>query len=797
MSYDIGPKIGIEGEKEYREALNQINNRMKTLGTEMSAVTSAFDKNDRSIESLTAQNEVLNKQIDTQKTKLSELRKGLEASRDKYGENDKVTQGWQQSVNKATAELNSMERQLKDNTEEMSDAAKETKGAKAETRELSDSQEKATGTAGKLSAAMGNVASVMAKGVAAAAKATALAVAAVGTAAVAAAKQVIDLTVKAGDYADQLLTTSAQTGVSAKTLQEWDYAARFIDTETETMTKGLGKVTKAMGAAASGNKDYIEVANGVKVAIKGANGELLSSEDVFYSTIDALGKIKNETERDIAAQELFGKSYQDMAPLIQAGSKGLKKYADEAQRMGVILSDEAVGALGTFDDTMEKIDAQTQSLGRNIAITFLPIVSKAMDSAQKVLSGIGAALQNGFQPEDIKAIGGILSKKLIEGVSAISKYIPDVVSTVSDMLTQVVALLVTLLPQLLPPLMDGAIQLLMGVINSIRTNIRIIVDMAVEIVKKFADFMIEALPLLISAALEIVIALAAGITKALPELIPAVVDAILTITKGLIDNLPLLINTAIQLVLALVEGILQALPKIYENVPEIIRTLINGLVDAIPLLFDVAIKIILALIDYLTDPDNLITLTSYMVEIVLAIVTGLIKAIPRLITGVVELISSIKKKFQEIDWGEVGRNMMTGIANGIKNGITNIVSSAKEAAKTALSTLKNLLGIHSPSSVMRDQIGLQIGAGLAQGVDDSRKQLKAAMSGLNDELGVNPTFSGGGSGRFRSAAESGTPINISVEVPVDLDGKTIQNSTSRIQYSSNQKHRRALGVVTP
>ena len=73
MAYDIGPKIGIEGEAQFKKAISEINSSLKTMGTEMKAVTSAFDKNDKSVENLTAQNGVLNKQIDAQKTKLGEL----------------------------------------------------------------------------------------------------------------------------------------------------------------------------------------------------------------------------------------------------------------------------------------------------------------------------------------------------------------------------------------------------------------------------------------------------------------------------------------------------------------------------------------------------------------------------------------------------------------------------------------------------------------------------------------------------------------------------------------------------
>lgn len=127
MAYDIGPVIGIEGEKEFRNSIAQINTTMKTLNTEMNAVTSAFDKNDKSEEALTAQNGVLTKQIDLQKQKLAELQKGLEASADKYGENEKVTQGWKQAVNQATADLNKMELQLKENNAAMDGVAEKAK----------------------------------------------------------------------------------------------------------------------------------------------------------------------------------------------------------------------------------------------------------------------------------------------------------------------------------------------------------------------------------------------------------------------------------------------------------------------------------------------------------------------------------------------------------------------------------------------------------------------------------------------------------------------------------------------
>ena len=114
MAVDIGPRIGIDGEKEFRQELQNINQQLRTLGSEMKAVTSSFEDGDKSEEALAAQTDVLNRQIDAQKQKLQQLQRGLDASADKYGENDTKTLKWRQAVNEATAALNKMESQLRE-----------------------------------------------------------------------------------------------------------------------------------------------------------------------------------------------------------------------------------------------------------------------------------------------------------------------------------------------------------------------------------------------------------------------------------------------------------------------------------------------------------------------------------------------------------------------------------------------------------------------------------------------------------------------------------------------------------
>lgn len=119
MPVDIGPRIGIDGEKEFRQQLQNINQQIRTLGSEMKAVTSSFEDGDRSEEALSAQTGVLNRQIDAQRQKLTQLQKGLDAAADKFGEADTKTLRWAQAVNDATADLNKMEAQLSDLDGEM------------------------------------------------------------------------------------------------------------------------------------------------------------------------------------------------------------------------------------------------------------------------------------------------------------------------------------------------------------------------------------------------------------------------------------------------------------------------------------------------------------------------------------------------------------------------------------------------------------------------------------------------------------------------------------------------------
>ena len=94
MADNFGLKIGVEGEKEFKKALSDINQSFKVLGSEMKLVSSQFDKNDKSVQALSSRNQVLNKEIETQKQKIETLKAALDNAATSFGENDKRTQNW-------------------------------------------------------------------------------------------------------------------------------------------------------------------------------------------------------------------------------------------------------------------------------------------------------------------------------------------------------------------------------------------------------------------------------------------------------------------------------------------------------------------------------------------------------------------------------------------------------------------------------------------------------------------------------------------------------------------------------
>lgn len=416
---NVNTNFTLSGEKEYREKIGLINQGIKVLNAEMKLSKTQFEENADSIDALTAKNDILERTISTQEDKIKTLREVLQKSAEAYGESDKKTMGWQESLYKAEAELNNLNAELRKNSEEiesrisaeseMSDAALETaEGLNKETASLenqSDALKSTTKDNVSLGDAINSVAdklgiklpsgatkAISALGsVSATTVAAASAVAAYIAILVKLEKAFVDVTIEAAAAADEMLTMSSISGMSVETLQEMQYAAEFVDVSVDRLNDGFKDLTAAMKSANTGSEDAQKAFAQLGVNITDSNGKLRDAKDVFFETIDALGQLESGTERDALAMTIFSESARELNPLIDAGSGKLRQLAQQAHDTGYVLSEDAVKSLGKVDDALKELNNTQEGLKNQLAAEFAPTTEKALNTINDAVLEIGNA----------------------------------------------------------------------------------------------------------------------------------------------------------------------------------------------------------------------------------------------------------------------------------------------------------------------------------------------------------------------------------------------------------------------
>lgn len=403
MAVDIGPKIGIDGEAQFRKQLNDINQALKTMGAEQKAVASAFQDEADAEKKMAAQKDVLNRQIEAQREKLTLLEKGLRESAAMYGEADSKTQKWQQAVHEATAQLNNMNGQLNG----MDGTIEDTADA------LVDAEEATSGWADVMKGQL------------------------LADAVKAGLSKVYDLVKNIGGamwdaskagaaYADDVLTMATVSGMNVEQLQEYKYMADLVDVSVDTITGSMTKLTNSMTKAQKGNKETKKAFKELGVAIKDESGNLRDNQDVFNDVIAALSKIDNETERDAKAMQLMGKSAKDLNPLMAAGADRLRALAQEAHDTGYVLSGSALNALGAQQDAMDRLKVKTEALQNSFAVKLAPSMERAYNTMGEVFDN--PRVKQGL---DVLATG---VGSVIEGVTNLAaQALPDLLSLLAPL----------------------------------------------------------------------------------------------------------------------------------------------------------------------------------------------------------------------------------------------------------------------------------------------------------------------------------------------------------------------------
>lgn len=375
---NIRTRFVAEGEKEYRQALKDINSGLGILNAESKKLQEQFKGNEDSLEALTATNENLDQIVLSLSDKLDLQKKRLAELSQAYGESDDRTQRMRKAVVETETALLKQQHALDENTKALDDFGEGEDDAADKAQGLGDALNDIGGKFGiSLPKEMTNTLNGMLN-LDAQTLVLVGSFAAVAAAVVEVEKALISLTIESAAYADEILTQSVVTGLSTEALQEYQYAAELVDVSLDTLTSSQAKMIRSMDAARRGSKEQAEALDKLGISVQNADGTLRDAQDVFGDAIDALGAISNETERDAIAMTIFGRSARDLNPLIKAGSDGLRELTQEAHDVGYVMGEEALDALGAVDDQLQRMNRSGEALKNQIAVGMAPAVENLM-----------------------------------------------------------------------------------------------------------------------------------------------------------------------------------------------------------------------------------------------------------------------------------------------------------------------------------------------------------------------------------------------------------------------------------
>ena len=348
-----GISIEIDGSTtKLQKALSDVDKSLSTTQKSLKDVDKLLKFDPKNTELLTQKQQLLKKAVDDTKDRLEKL-KEAQRQMDAKGV-DKNSQEYQA----LQREIAATEQQLKRAEDAASDfGGVLTQQVKAAGQDLQD-------FGGKVKKFSDDT------------RALSMGAAALGTA-------MLGMAFNAGKTADDLLTLSRNTGISVEELQKMQYASDIVDVSMDQMTGSLSKLVKQMG---SGNDAFKTLG----VSITDENGNMRDAVDVWYDTLEALSKVENETERDQIAMELFGKSAMDLSGIVDDGGQALREMGQEAEDMGLIMSEDGVRAAGEFNDAIDKFKNQaTQAFfeaGAALADSLLPMLEELIESGSGVIT---------------------------------------------------------------------------------------------------------------------------------------------------------------------------------------------------------------------------------------------------------------------------------------------------------------------------------------------------------------------------------------------------------------------------
>lgn len=530
MAKDIGPRIGIDGEAQYRKEIENIIQQAKTLDSEMRAVASAFDEEADAQKKNKAVTEQVNKQIEVQKERIKLLQDMVQRAADATGENSTETLKWKQALADAKTQLNNLEGSL-DSTTQKSSIFGDTLKAMLSKEVI----------VGGLTAIKDGIVEL-------------------GKATVEFGKTVVS------SFAD-----FEQLEGGVKKLFGDDY---------KTVIKNAQNGFKTAGMSAN---EYMETVTSFSASlINSLGGDTAEAAKLADRAIQDMSDNANTFGTDMQsiqnAYQGFAKGQYNMLDNLKLGYGGTKaemerlikdasQMTDTQKKLGLTVDesslsfDNIVKAIAVMQDRMQIAGSTLNEASGTISGSIT-----AMQSAWKnFITGIGASNAD---------IGMLLGNVVMAFQDTVTNVLP-VVKRLVDYIPEIIATALPILESMAPDLMNTAIDLFQALLDGFISMLPTLTPLAVDIIVRLVDSLVKNLPALIDAGIQLIIALINGLVEALPQLISYAPQIISTLVKAIIRNLPALINAGVQLIKALGEGIM----SMASQLPEIILDVLFAIKD--------------------------------------------------------------------------------------------------------------------------------------------------------------------------------------------------------------------------
>ncbi len=487
------------------------------------------------------------------------------------------------------------------------------------------------------------------------------------------------------------------------------------------------------------------------------NSDIEKSTDYFLALNNALLAGGASADIQSSAMEQLSQAYAKGKPDMmewRSLQTAMPAQLNQVAKAFNMTSDELGEALRngkiSMDDFMDKI----VELNENGAGEFQSFEEQAKNSTGGIATSITnmkTAITRGVS-EIVKSIDKLLDSIGLGGISnvlnQIGKESEGILKNIANVLNEIAE---NGISSVLETAKQKGPEIITNLVNGIVSKIPDIISTISNILIQFIQVIIANLPAIISGGMQIISALITGIAQQLPTLIPMALELILTLVTSLLDNIDQLIDAGINLIIGLAEGLINAIPILIEKIPIIIEKLINAIVNNLPKIIQMGITLIVKLAE------------------------GLIKAIPQLVSKIPQIIGALVSGFGQFlsNMWDVGKNIVEGIWNGIKNAKDWLLGKVKEWCGNILNGIKAFFGIHSPSRVMRDEIGKRLPQGVAVGIEaDTDEALKAIDNMNNDimsEMNKAVAFETGSINANASVKSNNSMLNV-IQATFNIDG---------------------------